>query len=128
MLLLLIQYCTRSSVNLHNFHMIQGIGLNAQGFSNVILFCAFTTQVRRRLTSATFKFLRWCLQLVCRCELCVPCERVKHKLIGQDHRMDVALEESIVFSNSASNGDSTALLEDSYIASRPSSLLTYGSN
>ena len=35
----------------------QGIGLNAQGFANAILFCAFTKQVRNQLLSSTK--MRW---------------------------------------------------------------------
>ena len=52
----------------------QGIGLNAQGFANAILFCAFTKQVREQLmNSSAMTWLR--LKLCC-----------KRKLVGDEHR------------------------------------------
>ena len=48
----------------NNIIIIQGIGLNAQGFVNAILFCLCTKQVRDRLIdSSKMLFLRfklWC--------------------------------------------------------------------
>ena len=48
-------------------HYMQGIGLNAQGIANAILFCIFTKQIRQRLLASIVKMYR-ALCVLCKCK------------------------------------------------------------
>ena len=47
--------------------LMQGIGLNAQGIANAILFCIFTKQIRQRLLASFVKMYR-VLCVLCKCQ------------------------------------------------------------
>ena len=65
---------THTHTHSHTHTHTQGVGLNAQGLANAILFCAFTKQVREQLmNSSVMTWLR--LKLCC-----------KRKVIGDKHR------------------------------------------
>ena len=67
--------CTHTHTHTHTHTRgAQGIGLNAQGFANALLFCALTKQVREQLVNSSG--LTWIrLKLCCR-----------RRVIGDKHR------------------------------------------
>ena len=58
--------------------MLQGIGLNAQGLANSILFCLFTKPVRQTLLTACYNRCCHCLGLLC-------CYRNNYEALGSNN-------------------------------------------
>ena len=86
-----------SSLHLPLTHT-QGIGLNAQGFANAILFCAFTKQVREQLkrsSKTTWQRLKNC---------CVGVERRPDSVGGdysfQDEKVKVLINSKRTYGSS----------------------------